>query len=274
MDSARIKAHWRNWANRYKENLRATTKASTLKLLEIDALSRTIGALHLAEHTAVKALEAGCGNGWNCVELARAFPTFRFTGFDYVEEMIDCARLNARTGEVEERVSFEVGNVLELDAARIPERGYDLVFTDRCLINLVSTEEQKQAIAVLAGRLTAGGVLLMIENSLTTYERQNDCREALGLPRRQPEAFNRFFDEDEIVPCLEALFAVVRVEDFISLHDLMLYVLLPAANGGEIDYEHPLVHLAAKLSREMPTVSSLGGFGQNRLYICDRPLPR
>jgi hypothetical protein len=113
----------------------------------------------------------------------------------------------------------------------------------------------------------------MIENSQATYDHQNRYRELLGLPPRIPAAFNLFLDEQELfahVPV--AGLELVEIEDFISLHDLVLYVLVPAITNGTVDYEHPLVEAATKLSVEVSatTPSAFGAAGQNRLYAFRR----
>jgi hypothetical protein len=52
----------------------------------------------------------------------------------------------------------------------------------------------------------------------------------------------------------------------------MLYVLVPATNGGEVDYDHPLVEAATKLSVAASSTRSgpFGSAGQNRLYLCKK----
>ena len=161
--------------------------------------------------------------------------------------------------------------MLELDRIEGLRPAYDAVFTDRCLINLNTAELQTRAISAIAARVRPGGLLFMIENSIQTYANQNRCREKIGLAARTPDPYNLFFDETRILPHLAAIgLEILEIEDFISLHDLILYVLVPAINGGHVDYEHPLVEAATKLtiavSAEQP--SAFGRFGQNRLYCC------
>jgi hypothetical protein len=141
------------------------------------------------------------------------------------------------------------------------------------LINLNTAELQKRAMSGLASKLRPGGHLIMIENSMETYAAQNRCRNMLGLPSRKPADFNRFFEEGEIRSHIaSAGLEVIDVEDFSSLHDLVLYVLVPAINGGEVDYDHPLVEAATRLSTEMSaqTKSPFGAFGQNRMFVCKK----
>lgn len=271
MDSNAIFEHWTNWAETYGTALRATTKTPTAKFLELDAFTRRLQSI-LGNQKA-NILEIGCGNGINCIPLAKHFPNIHFDGLDYVAQMISAAHetLASEDASVKDRVRFFQANALELDTQPDILESYDVVFTDRCLINIKPLENQKLAISKMATKLKPGGHLLMIENSIQTFEQQNQCRKTLDLPPRDPADYNLFFDDDEILGHLaSAGLELVEIEDFISLHDLLLYVLVPAINGGTVDYEHPIVKAAATLNRAVSatTRSSFGQFGQNRLYCC------
>jgi folate-dependent phosphoribosylglycinamide formyltransferase PurN len=64
---------------------------------------------------------------------------------------------------------------------------------------------------------------------------------------------------------------LVRVDDFGSLHDLVLYLLGPLVNSGEIDYDDPYVAAATDLSLAAPAgLREFGRFGQNRLLMFRR----
>ena len=65
-----IELHWREWA-KAGVDLSATTKTATIKQLEIAALARAIrrSGIDDCQRTV---LEAGCGNGQNCIALAHA----------------------------------------------------------------------------------------------------------------------------------------------------------------------------------------------------------
>jgi ubiquinone/menaquinone biosynthesis C-methylase UbiE len=271
MDLLEIRKHWQNWATQFGTDLRATTKTSTAKKLEIDALARAIRAIVEERGPQLDMLEVGCGNGQNCLRLAEAFPQARVTGVDFIEEMIEAAnQLKVEAALPDERLSYRVGNVLDLDVSPAP---CDVIFTDRCLINLNTDALQHQAIGALAGRLKPNGYLLMIENSKQTHRRQNDARELVGLPRRPAAEFNHFVDESTLFPFLPTVgLHLVDVEDFISLHDLVLYVLVPMTNGGVVDYEHPLIDAATQLNMALShkDPGSLGTYGQNRLYKCQK----
>jgi SAM-dependent methyltransferase len=266
---AEIENHWQRWAIAHGTNLRATTKNRTAKELEVDALSRAMARHGVPAEAFI--LEVGCGNGLNCLELARRHPSWRLDGFDYIAEMVAAAEENRRASLSPDRLSFRRGNVLELDRIEGLKPVYDAVFTDRCLINLNTIELQMQAISAIAARVKPGGLLIMIENSIQAYTNQNRCREVVGLPPRTPDFYNLFFDETKILPHITAAgLDLLEIEDFISLHDLVLYVLVPAINGGKVDYDHPLVAAATKLNMAISAehMGAFGCFGQNRLYAC------
>lgn len=267
-----VRAHWERAAAQHGVELLATTKTSTAKRLEIDALARAFRARGLHERERFEVLEVGCGNGHNLLALAALFPRARLTGVDYVPAMIEAARQACASVEHGERIALHVGDVLALGRVAALRPSYDAVVTDRCLINLGDGERQQRALRALAARLAAEGWLFVLENSRRSFELQNDCRERVGLPRRTPAAFNHFLDEETLFPAVADALELVDAEDFISLHDLALYVLVPAASGGAIDYASPLVEAATRLLLAMPESQrrSFGPFGQNRLYTLRR----
>lgn len=268
MDLDAIRSHWQDWAARFGADLRATTKTDTIKQLELDAFAR---ALRGAGRSRGTVLEVGCGNGMNCLSLARLFPELRFTGLDYVPEMVAGAEANlARDPGLAGRVAFRVGNALELAADPGLAPGYDVVFTDRMVINLNTWELQRQACSMLAAKVAPGGLLMMIENFSGVHARQNALRALAGLPPRPVAGYNRFLDEATYEAHLGGLLTPVLVEDFAALHDLVLYVLTPLVNGGEVDYKHPMVRAATELCLAGQGVLRQGEGGQNRLYVFRR----
>lgn len=271
MTREHVEAHWRDWARTYGADLRATTKTATIKRLEVAALARALRAV-LSPAGQGRVLEVGCGNGHNLVALAHAFAEVRFTGVDYVSEMVRSAAGLIEAEGLAERVEVTAGDALALEDAGL-EAGFDAAFTDRCLINLASHEEQARAFEGIVSLVRPGGRCVLIENSAQSHARQNAARTAVGLPPREPAAFNVFLDEEAFLPAAAQVAELKGIEDFASLHDLALYVLAPAAGDGEIDYAHPLVELATMVelrSSEDGVGDGFGSFGQNRLFVFER----
>jgi ubiquinone/menaquinone biosynthesis C-methylase UbiE len=215
-------------------------------------------------------LDVGCGNGYNAISFVENVPGATVLGVDYSPDMVANAQKNlgdfsAKLGPAASRLEFRVA-----DALALPFREeFDVVTTDRCLINLTDPAMQLKAIDQVAGTLKPGGLFLMLENSQQTYREQNDAREAVGLPRRTPPEYNLFLDESVVLPHCARHFEHLSTDDFGSLHDLLLYVIVPSMNNGEIDYAHPAVARAAELTMKL---SARHGFtwpkvGQNRLFV-------
>ena len=272
MDAAEIKMHWETWAREFETDLRATTKARSIKKLEVNALCNAIKKMNFSQNEVLDVLEVGCGNGYNLFALSQLFPHFSFTGVDYIPEMIEHAKtIQGEDKDKYAQIDFQVGDILQLDTNEILRESYPIVFTDRCIINLNSTELQLKALKQLSSKVNAGGYLVVLENTKQNFVRQNDCREVLGLAKRVMPEFNHFLDESEFLGADESL-ELIATDDFGSLHDIVLYVLVPMINQGEIDYDHPLVKVAGDLSSGISEKyeTPFGSFGQNRLFLYEK----
>lgn len=274
MELSKIREHWENLAREHGQDLKATTKAPNAKKLEINALANAIKKTKFGSRLALDILEVGCGNGYNCFGLSKLFPNFNFTGVDYVPQMISNA-LKTKNSNHYNKINFLVGDILELDSHDKLKEGYDIVFTNRCLINLNTIELQLKAVEQLSKKIVNGGYLFNLENSSKTYNNQNLCRESLGLEKRTPDEYNLFLNEDVFLDFVKEKLRLrlVEINDFLSLHDIILYVLLPKLNGGKIDYSNPLMDIVTELSIAITSKfnNSFGEFGQNRLYLFNKP---
>jgi SAM-dependent methyltransferase len=263
-----IRQHWQNWASSFGKDLRATTKGRTAKMIECAAIGRTIAAAPRPAGGGLRVLEVGCGNGFNCSWIATQFPDTIVTGVDYIPDMIEAAKQRRRDEGIDPvRLRFAVDDAVSLDHV---EGQFDVVFTNRCIINLNTAELQRKAIEKLCQRVAPAGHVMLIENSHEQRLRQDALRNAVDLPSRPIDAFNTFIHDGAIERILDELgFEIVTSETISSLHDLVLYILLPMTNGGKVDYEHPLVEAAARLNIAMNAAQddSLGSIGQNRNVV-------
>lgn len=273
MDKQANKEHWTSWAHQYGQNLKATTRTATAKKIEVGALMAAITQHAGSRESALRILEVGCGNGINCVALAREFPNMQFVGLDYVSTMIASAQQLAAKEGVADACTFIEGDAFDLDSALSANKEFDVALTVRCLINLQADRNQVSVLASLVGCVRPGGVSLLVENSRQSYAKQNLLRAVLGMEPRSPAAFNHFIDENFFLREAGKLpLAHIATVDISSLHDILLYVLVPAINGGVVDYEHPLVAAATDLELGIGNelASAFGGFGQNRLFVFRR----
>ena len=269
MELKEIRTHWDALAKKHGLDLKSTTKTPTIKQLEINALARAISKF-ASDSKTNSILEIGCGNGHNIFGLVRLFPNFKFHGIDYSDDMI-AAACKLKKELPSNQLDFSVGDVLSLTAIPSLQNNFDVVFTDRLLINLNSWELQQQGIEQIASCIRNNGLLVVIENFTQSYANQNLLRQVIGLPLRTPDPYNKFMNEkyfhEFVVEKLK--FKYVYAENFGSLHDLLLYVLLPHINDGKVSYDHPLMESVTSMLESMPDNfrESFGNFGQNNLYV-------
>lgn len=269
MELEDIKSHWNALAREHGFDLKSTTKTETIKRLEVNAFVRAINKFFNASGENL-VLEVGCGNGRNVFELANYFPLDKFVGVDYSEDMIVAANQFLEVLP-KQNVRFEVGDVLSLHNKPRYKTRFNLVFTDRLLINLNTWELQMSALRQLKDCLKDRGILMILENFTQSYANQNKLRSAIGLPERTPDPYNRFINEHDFEKYVEDELGLnmLHVENFGSLHDLLLYVLLPHTNEGIVDYSNPVMETVTKLLEEFPENLNrdFGNFGQNKLYV-------
>lgn len=274
MDMQEIREHWDKLAEKFALDLKSTTKTPTIKQLEIHALARAIRTFFPDAAPERTVLEVGCGNGHNIFGLWEQFTSYHFTGLDYSPQMIESAQ-KILEAHPEADMVFGVADILSLQMELLNPTHYDVVFTDRCLINLNTWERQMTGLRNCAERVRPGGALVIIENFVASYSNQNRLRESAGLLVRTPDPYNHFIHETEFQSFATGELGLIHetTDDFGSLHDILLYVLIPAVNQGKVDYSHPIMEAATTLLTRMPDdiQNQFGSFGQNRLYVFRKP---
>lgn len=262
-----IKSHWKAWANEFGKDLRATTRSSNIKKLEINALISMLTKHSSKSLDELNVLEVGCGNGFNAISISEALKC-RVDAFDFIHEMVESAKSNLEQCpiEIKNLINFFEGDVLNIDKSK----KYDFVLSCRCLINLPNWDMQKTAIKELMSITSKNGALLLLENFNDSHSRQNNLRDKVGLKIRKVAEFNHFFNQSDFLELLEDEGYILKDESsFSSLHDIIQYVIVPMINNGEVDYKHEVVGAITDLMLKMDfeDQSLFGNFGQNKLLV-------
>jgi len=267
-----IKKHWNENAKRNTTSVLSTTKTPTIKKIEINSFYRAIVDLSDGNKEE-RLLEVGCGNGYNLFGLKQLLPNLILQGVDYSEDMISAAK-KINDEEYNSEIEFSVADALKIPDEKLKSQTYDFVITNRMLINLNSWTLQQEALRNIVELLTPNGSLIIIENFVNSYASQNKLRELIGLPSRSPDSYNKFLDENlfEKFVTEELGLKILKIDNFASLHDILLYVLLPHINSGATPYDHPLMNSVTELLVNLPNdrSGSFGNFGQNNLYVLRR----
>ncbi|HDR06726.1 MAG TPA: class I SAM-dependent methyltransferase [Candidatus Coatesbacteria bacterium] len=187
-------------------------------------------------------LEVGCGNGYTAERIAEALGLC-FTAVDFSPEMLELARSRGLQG-----VRFDEADLRELPYA---DGSFDAAFTERCLINLTSWEEQRRGLDEIARVLRPGGLCLLIEGVADGLERLNAARSALDLPPIQVPHHNLFLQRTAFLDYVGRRFDVISApeeENFLSSYYFGSRVLYPALHRGkEVEYNNRFIEFFSLL---------------------------
>ena len=190
-----IKEYWDKRASS-SSDVTVTTNDSFLRILEAETIAKTIQDLKLLAE--LRVFDIGCGDGQTAIRVAGTLQAATFLGADFSPAMIARAGANLTgNASVAGRIEFREGDILKLEACAGSEK-FDVVTTDRCIINLPTLAEQGQAIHNIAQCLDPGGYYLALENFTEGQDTLNHNRALMGLPEISLRWHNRFLSEQEL----------------------------------------------------------------------------
>jgi ubiquinone/menaquinone biosynthesis C-methylase UbiE len=208
----------------------------------------------------VRVLDIGCGNGSSLIKIVSQNEC-NGVGIDFSDEMIKLAKQASLIQGLENKINWHRCNVPPVSN----EWGqFDVAYSQRCLINLTSTEQQKEAVLSVKDSLKSGGTYIMMECFSEGSEETNLLRRRLGLLAMDAPWHNLFFNLHEVKSWSTEAFYVEKVVHISSTYHFLSRVVnakLMADSGGELKYDSPINLLAAQLPQE------LGEFGPVKACI-------
>lgn len=243
------------WNERAKLQEKAGSNDLIAKSIEIEALSK-----FFADDLDV--MEFGCGNGITALEMTRRF-NIRVQAYDFSSEMIGVARQLAMSTGYDEKVSFSIGDITR---PPVIEKTFDLIFTERMVINLTSWDEQQSAIRTLCGYLKPRGKLLLLENSSTGLARINGLRAMAGLKPITPPWHNIYLDDEKLERMRIEGCELTQVIPYSATYYFLSRVVnawLANREGLEPQYDAPI----NKLALELP---AMGDHAQGKIWVFER----
>lgn len=240
------------WNSRAALGVNAGSNDVTAKEIEIEAI-----ASYAKDGICI--LDFGCGSGVTILELARRYDV-DILGIDYAEEMVNKAQELANGLQLKGRARFQVGDVGSLHT--LTER-FDMIYSERALINLKNWKEQCDAIAALTDLLVPGGAYVMCENSLDGLEAINELRRNVGLEAINPPWHNRYMKDAEIQALSLPGIILEEINYFSSTYYFLSRVInasLAAGEGVPPSYDAPVNKLALSLP-------PIGKMGQGRIWV-------
>lgn len=231
----KIKEHYIKEAKDFGDSKQATMRDINIRDKEVEKIIEYLNILKTYFKNP-KILEIGCGNGYTTEQIVRQLD-IKLMCVDFCEEFIEIAKKRNL-----QNATFKVGDVLNL---KFDDASFDIVFTERCLINLDSWEKQQKVLNEIRRILKVGGAFLMIEAFTDGLDNLNEARKVVGLnPISQPyhdlyfdkKKFLRFIrDKFEDFSIAHPSFAFENYENFLSSYYFGSKVLYPALIAGKKD---------------------------------------
>lgn len=249
-------------AREYKISHLATAPDTYYRQFEIQQIMK-----YLRDGKSV--LDVGCGNGYSTLEFARKFIKAKFVGIDYSAEMVRYANqaLQKSKKNVGARVKFEIGDVRKLSTEQgIKGKKFDLIVSERCLINLLDWDEQKKALLEMKKMLKKNGKIILTENTQEGLKRLNDLRETFDLPPIKIRWHNYYMPQRKLEQFARQNFKLTEVKNIGSLYYIIsrvVYAKLAILDKKQPDYMHPINWIASQL----PVV---GDFSPNYIFVLER----
>lgn len=211
--------------------------------IEIELLKR-----HLDQQADV--LEVGCGNGYTTAHMA---PLVRSVlALDYSEAMVQRAREDCRDVRTGSGASpeFRVGDAMRLSADSLGR--FDIVTSQRCLINLGAWDDQQEALRGVAAVTKPGGRFIMMEGSAQGRRTLDEARVSMGLERMPKVWHNVDFEIDRTKQFLDSYFELIH-EQYLGTYDFVSRLVHPLLSAPEAPrYEAEINRIAAELTMKLP----------------------
>lgn len=233
---------------------RAGTNDLIAKQLEIEAIAKYVG-------DGQRILEVGCGNGITAAELAARFAV-DIIAVDYAGEMIAEAQELHATRPLKGQLAFGECGIENLAAVN---GEFDLVYTERVLINLPDWNSQRQAIEAVGDKLRPGGKYIMCENSQDGLDGINAVRAANDLPVIVAPWHNRYMIDAELQQDVRGLM-LIDIDYYSSTYYFLSRIVNAAVarqEGREPAYDSAINKLAL-------STPALGSFGQGRIWVWEK----
>lgn len=211
-----IQQHYRGESIKHGLSGTSTIQDPKTRYLEMNAIFSYI-------KNGQKILEVGCGNGYAAREIVQKFRV-TLDAIDFSPDLINLAQ-KQKIVRPKGKVRFLKRDILQINYRDT----FDLIFTERCLQNLTSWEDQKTALTNIVLALKPNGVLIMLESFWTGLNKLNQARSELDLPEIKAPWHNLLFDEAKTIKFMARLGAkYIDQNPFLSGYYFGSRIILPA----------------------------------------------
>jgi demethylmenaquinone methyltransferase / 2-methoxy-6-polyprenyl-1,4-benzoquinol methylase len=125
--------------------------------LGLDRYWRRRAVACLSPHADGKYLDVGCGTGDVAIEILRQAPDSSVSGIDRSEKMVEIGRAKTDEAGLENSISLDIGDVLDL---AFPDNYFDGAITSFCIRNVT---DRRRGITEICRVIRPGGLFVILE---------------------------------------------------------------------------------------------------------------
>lgn len=211
--------------------------------------------------TNVKILDAGCGEGEGTLEYAQ-IPGVAIHAADFSDTRIMKARERLKNKRNVKLIKVDFLGPYDLD------NDYDVIVSQRFLINLMGWKLQNRVICDLRNRLKKHGFLLLLEGSKDGVNELNLFRKALGLDEIPIKWHNLFFKDSQLEKYLNKIGMKIVKKDGLGEYFFLTRGLRPFFDK-EINWDSRFNHIAS--SQKIKKLLSFGQhFSRLKLWVAQK----
>ncbi|HOP06280.1 MAG TPA: class I SAM-dependent methyltransferase [candidate division Zixibacteria bacterium] len=140
-----------------------------------------------------RVLEIGCGDALHAPLYAAR--SHEYHGLDVAASLLALAETRLSGSDLN-NWTLHCASVLDIDK-RFEPGSFDCIISQRCIINLPTWSDQKEALNKICSLLRPGGKFLLSEGFTGELANLNQLRNEMGLPPINVVEYNRFMDRGE-----------------------------------------------------------------------------
>jgi 2-polyprenyl-3-methyl-5-hydroxy-6-metoxy-1,4-benzoquinol methylase len=224
--------HYRRIAKNCKDGANSTMEDQVIRNAEIKFF--TMELKNQFPEGNFSLLDAGCGNGYLLSILRQEFPKARLFGLEFTPELWEIASLR-KLPKVE---------IINHDLRKndwFSKKKFDVIITERVIINILDRKDQYTAIENLAAKLKVGGLYLHSESYRAPLEELNSARRE-NLLEEVEESYQNLYLKDTFAMNLKQYgleaYETVVPENYLSTHFFVSRVFhkMVRPEGGKVKF--------------------------------------
>lgn len=219
---------YKNIANAYGASSRSTMQDEFIRSVETNFICEEIQDFIQTHEVPARILDLGCGNGHLLEVIRKRFPNTTLFGLEFTPELMHLAKQRNLS-----RTHIGHGDMRLLKD--YPSDKFDIIITERSLINLGSWKEQQLALYNISQKMNFPGRLISVESYEEPLLELNLARKEMGLEAIAVSDQNIYLKEKTTRRELEELGFFSRLTktsaNALSTHFYQARVLHPTIRG-------------------------------------------